>query len=331
MLLPSGSARADNDSDPLCYTTRSTTGDFYPGSSASRVYDWVNTTAQSVRRFVNDVAVPSTLISGNYVPQGMAAWENWNGTSEDILLISAYKDSNRDKKTDGPSAIFGVVTSGARKGTNLGRMLISEGHVGGIGVYKGWLYVGSEYEIRGYRLSTVKSVLAAGDTNTVHGRSYNRTSTYRVGFMGTGDGKLWAGKFEENSAVHLNGYVQTSSSSGAISYQSSTQSYAPKKTQGVVVTSTRVIFSTSYGRNDRGNIWVMPRGAKSLSDANSYCFRAPSMNQGIATMNGRLYVSYESGANTYALASDKPVNIIKNIHSATLTDVTGLMSSGPAD
>lgn len=330
-LVAAPAAQADSDSDPLCYTTRSTTTPFYAGASASRVYDWVNTSAQSTRRFTAGPAIPAGLLDARYVPQGLSSWANWDGKGENILLISAYLDTNGDKEPDGSSAVFGVVSNGSRAGTGLGRMLIAEGHVGGLAVYKGWLYVGSESEIRGYRLSTVRGALAGANTSTVYPRAYNRSTSYRVGFMGSGDGRLWAGAFDENSATHLNGYTQTSASTGAVTFESATQAYAPKKTQGVAVTSSYVIFSTSYGRNDRGNLWVFRRGAQSLTDGNSYCFRAPSMNQGLTIANSRLYVGFESGAYTYNHTADDPDNPIRNVHSAALTNVTSLYSGGPAD
>ncbi len=330
-LVGAPAAHADADSDPYCYTTRSTKAPFYNGPSASRVYDWVNTSGQTNRRFSAGVAVPAGLISSRYVPQGVTSWANWNGTAEDVLLISAYHDGNGDKVPDGPSAIFGVVASGSRAGTGLGRMLITNGHVGGVAAYGGWLYVGSEFEIRGYKLSAVRSALAGANTNTVHARSYNRTSSYRVGFMGTGDGHVWAGSFSETASTRLNGYVQTSRSLGTLSYRSATQSYAPKKTQGVTVTAGYAIFSTSYGRNDRGNLWIFRRGQQSATDGNSYCFRVPSMNQGITQLNGRVYLGFESGAYTYNKGLDDPDNPISRIHSAALSEVTSLYTGGPAD
>lgn len=324
-------AQADSDSDPYCYTTRSTKDPSYRGPSASRVYDWVNTSAQTTARFAPGVNIPAGLITGRYVPQGLASWANWNGTSEDLLLIAAYHDGDGNSDPDGSSAVFGVVASGPRTGTGLGRMLVAKGHVGGLAVYGGWLYVGSESSIRGYRLSTVRSALAGADSSYVYPRAYNRVSSYRVGFMGTGDGHLWAGEFSETSSTHLNGYVQTNRSAGTLAYQSATQAYAPKKTQGVAVTSGYVIFSTSYGRNDRGNLWIFRRGQHSATDANSYCFRAPSMNQGVTVLNGRLHLGFESGAYTYNRGLDDPDNPITRVHSAALSNVTSLYSGGPAD
>jgi hypothetical protein len=332
LVATTTSARADDDDDPLCYTTQSTTNPFYRGPSASRVYDWLNVSSQTSRRFDTGPEIPAGLYDERYVPQGISAWPNWNGTDEDIILISAYHDGDGDKDPDGASAIFGVVASGSRSGTGLGRMLIANGHVGGIGVYKGWLYVGSESEIRGYRLSKVRDALEGANTSTVYGRDYNRPSSYVVGFMGTGDGHLWAGDFDESSARHLNGYVQTDNATGEIAYVSSTQVYAPKKTQGVTVTPSYVIFSTSYTRGDRGNIWIMPRNQDELNDGNSYCFRAPSMNQGITVLGGNLYVGFESAAYTYTKdPNDLPRNIVDHLHVATLSDVTGLYGGGIPD
>ncbi len=314
-------AHADNDTDPLCYTTPRAADPPYNGPSASYVYD-------TRFDFGSSIDIPRGLLDNRYVPQGMAAWANWNGTGEDILLISAYHDGDGNKEPDGNSAIFGVVASGSRAGTGLGRMLISNGHVGGIAVYKGFAYVGSEQNIRGYRLSDVRDALAGADNGTVYGPLTQRATSYVVGFMGSGDGHLWAGDFSTTNSTHLNGYVQTSASLGTIEYRSATQSYAPKKTQGVVVTADHVLFSTSYGRGDRGNLWVMRRNQQSLTDANSYCFRTPSMNQGITRINGRVYLNFESAAYTYTKdAGDRPRNSVKRIHTATTAELTALYGS----
>ncbi len=324
-------AHADDDDDSYCYTTRSTVTPNYAGPSASRVYDWVDPSAQTTRRFSPKVNIPAGLLDNRYVPQGLTSWANWNGTGEDLLLIAAYHDGDGDSEPDGASAVFGVVANGSRAGTGLGRMLITTGHVGGLAVYRGWLYVGSESDIRGYRLKTVRDALSGADSNTVHPRAYNRTSSFPVAYLGKGDGHLWAGQFSETSSTRLNGYVQTSRTTGTLDYQSDTQVYAPKKAQGVAVTSSQVIFSTSYGRNDRGNIWIFPRGQQSVTDANSYCFRVPSMNEGVTVLRGRLYLGFESGAYTYNRGLDDPDNPITRVHSAALTDVTSLSGGGPED
>ena len=330
-LVAAPAAHADDDNDPYCYTNTSTKKPLYRGPSASRIYDWINPSIQVSARFSPGVDIPVGLLGGRYVPQGLASWSNWNGRGEDLLLISAYHDGNGNKDPDGSSAVFGVVANGSRAGTGLGRMLIANGHVGGVAVYGGWLYVGSESTIRGYRLSTLRNALAGANPKKQEPAAYNRPSSFRVSYLGTGDGHLWAGTFSENSPTHLNGYVQTSRSAGTLAFRSGTQVYAPKKTQGVAVTAGHVIFSTSYGRNDRGNIWIFRRGQQNATDRNSYCFRAPSMNQGVTVLNGRLHLGFESGAYTYNHGWDDPDNPITRLHSARLSLVTSLFSEGPED
>lgn len=69
----------------------------YRGPSASRVYDWVSTSAQTTPRFSPGVNIPAGLLDNRYVPEGLVSWSNWNGKGEDLLLISAYPDGNGDK------------------------------------------------------------------------------------------------------------------------------------------------------------------------------------------------------------------------------------------
>lgn len=210
-------------------------------------------------------------------------------------------------------------------------MLIAKGHVGGLAVNQGWLHVGSESAIRGYRLGTVKGALAGANTNTVYPRAYNRASSSRVAYLGTGDRHPWAGPFSETSTTHLNGYVQTSSSAGTLDLRPAVQLSAPPKAQGVTVTDTHAIFSTSYGRTARGNLWSYPRDRPADTDAAAYCFRVPTMNEGITVLDGRVHLLFESGAYTYNRGLLDPDNPTTQIHSAALSDVTSLAVGGPED
>lgn len=314
-----------DDGDPSCYTTRSTTSPSYAGRSASRVFDWVDVAAQTTPRFSPGVDIPAGLLGSRYVPQGLAGWAGF-GSGEDVLLISAYHDGNADKGSDGPSAVFAVVADGPRAGTSAGRMLIDPGHVGGLAVYGGWLYVGSEHTIRGYRLATVRRALDSG-TDVVQHPDYTRPSSHDLANFGVGDGRLWAGRYTMTSPTQLTGYVQTSRSTGALELQPDAGITLPKKTQGLAVTTDHAIFSTSYGRRSRGNLWVVPRGRSSTP----YCFRVPSMNEGVTVLDGRLYVIFESGAHTYDRGLLRPANVVARVYSAALSDVTSLDTTGPTD
>lgn len=313
---------AGDGGEPSCYATRSTTAPAYPGRSASRVYDWVDVTGQTRPRFTPGVDVPAGLLDDRFVPQGLAGWPR---SGEDVLLISAYHDEDHDKSADGPSAVFAVVAGGPRAGTSLGRMLVDSGHVGGLAVYRGWLYVGSEHQIRGWRLATVRRALASS-SDTVQPPDYARTSSHDVANLGVGDGQLWAGRYAMTDPTALTGYVQTDRRTGALALQPDAGIVLPQQTQGVAVTTDATIVSASYGRRSRGDLWVVPRSGTTAP----YCLRVPSMNEGVTVLDGRLYLLFESGAQTYDRGLLRPANPITQVHSAALADVTSLVAGGPA-
>jgi hypothetical protein len=325
----------DGGGDALCYTSTSNGDTWYDGDSASYRYDNVfwrfnNSTDRSV------IDIPAGLLEDEYVPQGLAAVANWNGTSEDILLISAYRDTlDGDTAEDGPSRVYGVVASGSRSGTGLGYVTLGRatssdaalwGHVGGLAVYRGYVHVGSEQAIYAYPWTRIKNGLAGASSNTPVRPSAVEGTSYTVGFMGSGGGYLWAGRFEKDTTAHLNRYVHTSGGNGLLTYQH--QLFAPAKTQGVAVTDQGVVFTTSWTRGDRSNVWVFQRGVGTRTDANNSCFRAPSMIEGVTTLNGRAYVIYEGAA--YKFLNDgggRPRNVVSRIHSADLGDLFGLLAN----
>jgi len=330
----------DGGGDALCYTTAASGDVWYDGPSASKRYDnrfWRY--ASPADRSVIDI--PAGLIADRYVPQGLAAVANWDGTSEDILLISAYRETvDGDDAVDGPSRVYGVVASGSRTGTGLGYVTLGKspsgtnvslrGHAGGVAVYQGYVHVGSEQAIYAYPWSRIRSGLAGASSSTPVRPSAVEGTSYTVGFLGSGDGYLWAGRFEKSTTAHLNRYVHRSGGNGRLTYQS--QLFAPAKTQGVAVTSQGVVFTTSWTRGDRSNVWVFKRGVATRTDANNSCFRAPSMIEGVTTLNGRAYVVYEGAAYKYHHdGNGTPRNSVSRIHSAALGDLTGLLTNAAAN
>ena len=115
----------------------------------------------------------------------------------------------------------------------------------------------------------------------------------------------------------------------------------PIKTQGLVVTQDFFIYSTSHDRDKRSNLYVVRRGEDEheLEKARLFCFRSPSMSEGIAVYGDNVYVTYESGAAIFnpkegpGPGPDKPNlprNIIKNLHRAPLASLVELPPrSGP--
>ena len=72
---------------------------------------------------------------------------------------------------------------------------------------------------------------------------------------------------------------------------------------GVTAQHDYFVFSTSQGRTKRSNVYVVKRGYSSL--ATSYnngdlrCVRNPTMSEGVASTDGRIYQLFESGADCY--------------------------------
>lgn len=309
----------------------------YTGDSASSVYDWVEwkiSETPTTRRFTADVPIASDLIGDDWVPQGLARVSNWAGGTEDLFLISAYLDENHNKVPDArASAIFGVVANGTRAGLSLGRMLIESGHVGGIAVVGNFVYVGSEDEIRIFERSTVASVLKDPNIDYVFHPIRRQPTSWTVGFLGTGVGKLWGGEFDKDNPTTVMAF-STDPTTGVLSYDY--QYVAPARTQGVYVTDDRIIFATSYYRDQPSNIWIMERGQQQITDdSKSACFQAPSMLEGITVLGDKLYLNYESAAHTYqnydndgdGVRDGFPRNRVENLHVAPLSWVEGLYTN----
>lgn len=317
-----GTAMAE---DAMCRTTQGS-DPWYPGPSASTTYD---------STFHDSVSIPAGLLDGRYVPQGLAYWNNWNGTTEDILLISAYHDGDGNKEADGPSAVFGVVLSGANRGESLGRMLIPTGHAGGVAVAGGYVYVTSGGGVRIFHASTVRSVLAAANTNTTYvGRTQDVAG--RASFLGNQGGTIWTGNFDgadptDNPERAM--WQYRPNADGTLAYTGQKRP-VPGKAQGMTTVGDRFVFATSEGRNDRGNVWVRPTSLTgAITDGTSFCMRAPSMIEGVAygnsNGNAHVWALYESGAYTYNKGLDDPDNPIRDIHWANGATLAGLY--GQAD
>jgi len=271
---------------------------FYPGSSASRKYNC---------RFSKSAAVPGL---GSYTPQGIGTWYNWDGAGKNLSLIASYRDGQR-------SRIYGINPA---NGATVGDVAIAGAHAGGITTSKGWAFVsGSGNTIRKYRLSALRTALKAAGTPYLAQVGAAR-SVAAASFLNSYGDSLFAGSFNENGRGTMrqykiadNGDLTTLSGSWEV----------PTKTQGLMVTSTHFIYSTSYGRKNRGNLYVVRRGQRDLDAARLSCFRAPSMSEGITEYNGTAYLVFESGSHLYS-SDPATLNVIKNLHKAKVSSLTSL-------
>jgi hypothetical protein len=321
LMLAAPAAQAE---ETINCSTATGSSDFYPGDSASKVYDG---------HFALGHRVPDREVLNGFIPQGLGTWFNWGGKGKDLILLTAYND------TKSYSIMIGLVPGGGQ--TKVVRL--PKSHVGGVAVVNGHLFVSGPtnanglYSIDRFGLPELRRKLSAGGTLTVQHRRRLTDPNAGSSFLASYGNVLYSGTFNRDNRDRM--YAYRVNAAGTLDRIGTTNSWiqVPKRTQGLVVTAHDYIFSTSYYSNERGNIYVVKRGHKTLDAAypqDLSCFRAPSMNEGITRSNGQLFVAFESGSYKYRTdPCDKPIfegdctrNIIKNLHRASLSRLIALVS-----
>lgn len=290
---PAGAHRSEVGAAAIECETATGSDPFYPGPSASQIYD---------DRYSRGAAVP--YLDEDFTPQGLGHWENWDGSGNDLLLVTAYKSGEH-------SRIYGI---DAGSGDHIGSVDIAEAHVGGIAVVGGWAFVpgaGSD-RVRKYDLGELRTAMSeAGIPNLAQTGTSQEVPA--ASFLGTDGDTLYSGKFNETGRGYMHGY--TVASDGTLTR--GTRYEVPKKTQGMTVAGGEFIYSTSYGRTNRSNIYTVDEGATDI-DPSARCYRAPSMSEGVVDHGGRLYVLYESGSSKFT--DPGPRNDIRHLHEADVAD-----------
>lgn len=246
-----------------------------------------------------------------YVPQGLTTWNNYYGPGHDLLLMSAYNGAGDDRR-----AILQGIDQ--RDGSLTHRVVINTGHAGGVAVHGGYVYVsGSNNDVvRKYDAQAVASRLRTGSGGALDGTVAG--NVYGSSFLAVHDGTLFAGKFNNQGRDKMGRYPIRAD--GNLADRTGAWIEVPTKTQGLAVSDSHFVYSTSEGRNNRSNLYVVARGYGDLDVADREgklrCFRAPTMTEGITFSAGKAYLVYESGAAKYAEDDDKPDRIIKRLHVA---------------
>lgn len=271
-----------------------TTGDddFYPGPSASEVYD---------QTFSQGPAIPDLP---RYTPQGLTTWPNWDGDGHDLLVLGAYWKGHR-------SRLYGIEPA---TGKRVGSVYIAESHVGGLAIAGGWLFAQNTQgnrngSVRKYRLTDLRKKLLADGTPYL-GRYGSTQNVYSAEFMTSYNGRVWSGHYRSSGPDKM--YEYSVSSTGRLSAIGSSWK-VPAKTQGVMITSNRFVFSSSDGY-DRGRLRVTER-RRDYTDGAGRCFRSPSMSEGITASGGKAYIAYEGGSSLYR---DSARNVVLNLHKASI-------------
>jgi hypothetical protein len=294
---------------------------FYDGPSAGYLYD----------RLFTDTRFKIPYLD-KYVPQGLATWSDYEG-EKDMILVSSYQEGNEEGPEQGIVIGFDAAT-----GVELGAVRIATHHAGGIAVFEelGWMFVSGplidkKHSISKYSLAAVKKAILTPESEPRFLESEgDQVVTGGASFL-TSHGPtntLWAGLHDADSLASMHEYKV--GSGGVLTKQPRTWE-VPKKMQGLVVTADSFIFSTSLGRDQRSNIWVVRRddSESDLDPERITCFRAPSLSEGIAVYGNGLVLIFESGAEPYS-EDDATRNVIPTWHRAKLSELEGLPPRGTA-
>lgn len=274
---------------------------FYPGPSASDVYD---------DTFGKGPAIPGLT---SYTPQDITTWPNWDGKGHTLLVLGSYRRGHT-------SRLYGIDPN---SGKTIGDVKIAETHMGGVAVVGKWLIVqGSETtatpeKVRRYKLSDLRSKLKASGTPTLNPTGGTQT-IYSADFMSAYGGHIWTGRFSADPAQSKM-YEYKVGSDGKLTVTGSAYRI-PLRTQGVMVTGERFVYQTSSGLN-QANLYVVGRGEHDIEDADGRCFRNPSMAEGLTLYDGKVFAVYESGSGQY---SSGAVNPIANLHTAPWAELSRL-------
>ncbi|QUH06453.1 hypothetical protein HUO13_33815 [Saccharopolyspora erythraea] len=264
---------------------------FYPGPSAGKVYD---------SKFEQANRIPG--LTEGYVPQGLGAWKNWDGAGHDMMLISMYTDGYKGR-------IYGIEAGTSKV---FGPVDIRSDHAGGIAVVKGWVFVPGDNNtsMNKYKAADLAAKFKAGGRQTLAPNG----PAQKVGgasFLTGYGGVLYTGHFDDDRMYTYEVNGTTGRLEKTATYQT------PDKTQGVMVTRTHFVYSTSYGRKNPSNIHLVAHG-KNIGDPSAKCFQAPSMSEGMADYEGTAWLLYESGA-TQAYPGAR--NVIEHLHRARTADL----------
>ena len=285
--------------DITCTSKTHGGGAWYQGPAASNAYD---------NRFSAGPALPWLR---THVPQGVASWYNWDG-ARNLLVVSSYAAGG------GKARLSGIDPA---TGKRLGTVAIAPTHAGGIAITKGWAFVqgtdnGSSHYIRKYRLSALRTKFKQAGVPDLKQTGKAR-KVYGSAFLSSYGDNLYAGSFNASGRGLM--YRYKVADNGSLATQRGSYE-VPKKTQGLLVTSNHFVYSTSYGNDNRSNIYVVDGGARDIDRPSTRCFRAPSMAEGITDYLGTAYLVYESGAQEYVQKA--PRNIIPNFHKAPVSRIT---------
>lgn len=249
---------------------------------------------------------------GGYIPQGLAYWQG-----KDALVTTYYDEDD--------AASPALLSVRDRLGAKAERtwLTMMPGHAGGAVISGPYLWVasttaaGTPYV---YRYSLAKVAAAKHQSYLGYDQAFRVAAS---SYVTVRDGDLWVGKHTTSDSRPGRMYRYDISTTGALTYRTSRATAG--RVQGAVFSGERVIYSRSWTRTKASTITV-----ENLSTGRQRSFAAPSMIQGAAIADGRLYLTTESGASYYRYGEDNggtktSKNPITTTHYASLSWLQGLV------
>lgn len=256
------------------------------GTKAKDATPWFNNNFTASRKL-------SRSMLDQHIPQGLTTWNDYYGAGKDLLVMTAYHQSGGRARLQGIDPADGSKTHFVQlqRGT----------HAGGVAIVGKWVFVPGRKagQVRRYDRARIARIFAnGGSSKALKGKAAGTVAG--TGFLTQAGNTIWAGTFEEKKLGVMRSYRVDAKGN---LHATSGPIQVPKKTQGVQVLPNHFVFSTSFGRGNRSNLYVVKRGYSSL--AASYnarelrCVRIPTMSEGVTASGGQIYVLFESGADCY--------------------------------
>jgi len=270
----------------------------------------------------------ATSYLSDYTPQGLGLWKNWRGgdSTEDLFLVGMHfsdleSTPDVDEEDTHRGLLYGMTASGEVRGT---AMLPVGAHAGGVKVHNGWVYVQkSNKRILRYSVARIREAFLDPSKRDLGGGAPTNIVT-DVSFFDIEGRYLYGGFHNKSGRGHMyryyildDGNLAQDGAFGPLEI--------PMKAQGVHVLADTWIFSTSRGREHRGNIYVVQRTYSKYQEFTSvpyYCFRSVAMIQELVGYNGSTYLLNESGAAEFA---DRRIHNINRLHVADTADLRSLV------
>jgi hypothetical protein len=257
----------------------------------------------------------SRSLLDEHVPQGLTTWGSYFGAGNDLLVYTAYSQFDGRARIQGIDPRDGSLTNFAQ--------LQAGTHAGGVAIVGNWAFVpgANEGSVRRYKLSRLARIFANGPSSEELDGAF-AGKVVGTGFLTQAGNTIYAGTFNPNGLGVMRTY--SVDAKGDL-HETSGDIEVPKKTQGLLVLPNYFVFSTSSGRHNRSNVYVVKRGYSSLvtsyNNGNLRCVRVPTMSEGVTIANDKIYQLFESGADCYRYAEPQcpgdtgtPDRVITNLH-----------------